>query len=60
MFSHTQHILFLWLLVCIVCVCVRGTEEGERKMVDEAVGMTRRGNTERTGKVQLGQYKLLI
>ena len=67
-FSHTQHILFLWLLVYIVCVCVcvckrdrqRETEEGEREMVDEGVGMTKRRNTERTGKVQLGQYKLLI
>lgn len=65
-FTHTAYIVLMVVGVYCVCVCVckrdrqRETEEGEREMVDEGVGMTRRRNTERTGKVQLGQYKLLI
>ena len=63
-FTHTANTVLMVVDVYCVCVCVcvreRQRQKREKETVGEGVGMTRRRNTERTGKVQLRQYKLLI
>lgn len=53
--THIAYTVLMVVDVYCVCVCERDRQrqKREKEMVGEGVGMTRRRNTERTGKVQL-------